>query len=65
MIINNRGKREKYNSWTEEEIQILKDNYKIMDIHDLTNILKRNPASVISKAYNLGLQKNRRLVNLC
>ncbi len=49
-------------TWTEEELQFLKDNYEKMPTKELSYYLQdRDPHAISQKAYKLGLQSPRRL----
>lgn len=43
--------------WNAEEVEFLKNNYSKMKTSEIAERLNRNEASIISKAYNIGVKK--------
>jgi hypothetical protein len=46
--------------WTDEEIKYLRNNYKKLSGKEIANILSRSYASIIYKAQQIGLKKNKK-----
>lgn len=51
---------DKTNKWSNEEIEILKDNYSFLEWNELLELLhKHNKDSIIHKAYELGIKREQ------
>ena len=51
--------RNKMGKWTEQEIEVLKRDYSMIESKVIANFLNKTRDAVFSKAYSLGLRKDR------
>ena len=59
--VNQLNNQKKHHAWTEEEIEILKANYKIKSYNEIGEELGRTGSAVSQKARKLNLIKNMKL----